>query len=198
MKTWKLIRSFGIRALLFMVFNTMLTGVPIPLWSIEYLDHPQKLHSVTRTHLVLEDGQQVTLPYIKELPENSSLFMAALSNGVETSPDGTAWGLIWSDRLCGNDFVVWRRRRVDLCLLAATLHPEGIDATLVSPDDMAFILETCRINTNSNGVSHRRNRLAGYDWIYMRRVEKVFQETHAKIEVRPGKAEEEAAKRPPG
>ena len=166
-------------ALILAGFHTLGTGSPIPLWHIEHLNAPVLVRSITKTHLHLEDGRKITLPLIKELPHDNSLFRAAISNGIEVGTSGQVHGLMWTDRSCGNDPVVWRRLRVDLSVLAAALNPVGIDDTHVHPDVIAFIQEHHRIDMSAPSRSHRNQHLSGWDWTRMRSVQREMDRAQA-------------------
>ena len=151
--------------LIISVLHTLLTGCPIPLWRIEHLNSPNEVTAVGRSELILRGGRAVALPFIKELPPNNPLFQAALASGVEISESGKLHGLMWVDRSCGNDPVVWRRMRVDLSELAAALHPLGIDEAVVHPDTIAVLAtgDLFRIDLTQPSRSHRRGRLNDFD-----------------------------------
>jgi len=142
--TWgRRLRWFVFYPLVVLCFVSIATtGVPIPFWHLETLDHPVKVRSVTRNHLLLEDGRTVPLLNIQELPVDDRLFQAALSDGVEVDPSGDVFGLLWVDRNCGLDAVVWRRHRVNLSHLAGAINPLGID-DVVPIDAREFLQETC-------------------------------------------------------
>lgn len=76
-------------------FHTLLTGSPIPLWHLENLHSPIPVRSVTETAIVLEDGQQVSLPFISKLPRHDPVLQAAINQGVEVGRDNEVWGLVW-------------------------------------------------------------------------------------------------------
>lgn len=195
MSWWKLTQQFVFRHLeaaivIIMVgvvgSNLILTGSPIPCWQIEQLNHPVSVRSVTASKLILETGQEVTIPFIKGLPHDNPLFKTAISQGVEISPDGTLFGLMWVDRYCGNDLVVWRKWRIDLSVLAGALHPEGIDDTLVRPD----ILDDLRnhpIKWSPQSFSHQRHRLSGWEGIFLRRIQHQLREGVAQTGDNPPK-----------
>ena len=153
----------------------MLTGSPIPLWHIEHLNAPVVVRSISETHFILEDGRKVALPFIKELPQENPLFLASIADGIEVSPSGDMYGLMWSDRNCGNDPVVWRRLRTNLSLLAGALHPAGIDDSLIHPDAIAFIQEHKRIDLSIPSSSHRNLHLGGWDLLNMKAVQREFE-----------------------
>ena len=162
-------------ALAFAGFLTLLTGSPLPLWHIESLNSPFAVRSISASHLVLDDGREVALPFIKELPSENPLFLAAISNGIEISPCGEAFGLMWLDRNCGNDPVVWRRLRTNLSFLSAALHPAGIDEARIHPDAIAYIQENKRINLSIQSSRHRKHHLTVWDWSMMRSVQREFE-----------------------
>jgi hypothetical protein len=124
--------------LLFSGCHMLLTGSPIPLWYIESLHDPVAVAAIADESLVLADGRQVRLPYIRKLPKDDPTFARAVSHGVEIGGDGKVVGLIEPCRMCGNDPVTYRRLRIDLSELAGSLDPGGIDDAIVSP---AWILD---------------------------------------------------------
>lgn len=145
------------------------------MWHIEQLDAPQIVKSVTESHLVLADGREVALPFIKAVPRNNPVFQTAISSGIEISPAGEVFGLMWYDRMCGNDPVVWRRIRINLSDLAGVLYPGGIDDSIVHPDDIAFIQEHKQVILSSSGRSHRTYHLNGNVAVNMRSVRRLFE-----------------------
>ena len=155
--------------------HTLLTGSPIPLWHVEQLNAPQIVKSVNESHLVLEDGREIALPFIKAIPQNNPFFQAAISSGIEICPAGEVYGLMWYDRMCGNDPVVWRRLRVNLSDLAAVLHPSGINDSIVHRDEIASIQENKQVILSSSGRSHRTYHLNGHVAINMRSVRRLFE-----------------------
>ena len=118
----------------------MMTGSPIPLWYIEELQNPAKVLAVSDTSLTLEDGSEVELPYIQEIPESHGLFLKALKHGVEVRDDGEVFGLLNLRKLCGNDPVAYRRVRVNLSDLAGVLQPSGLNPEIV-PEEMVSFFE---------------------------------------------------------
>jgi hypothetical protein len=154
--------------------HTLMTGSPIPLWHIEKLDAPVPVSTAAEHHLVLQDGRKITLPFIKTIPYDSPLFKAALANGIEITRDGEAYGLMWSDRFCGNDPVAWRRLRVNLSNLAGALSPEGIDPAFLHRETISFLAEHKRIDLSEMCSSHYRGHLTMWDGMKMRSVRKEF------------------------
>jgi hypothetical protein len=155
--------------------QTLLTGSPVPLWRIEQLDSPQTVKAVNGPHLELTNGQKVALPFIKALPQDNPFFQAALSSGIEISPTGEVFGLMWCDRICGNDPVVWKKLRVNLSDLAAVLHPAGIDESVVHPDVIEFIQEHKQIVLSPSSHSHRSYHINGHVLSSMRSVRRLIE-----------------------
>lgn len=109
------------------LLHYMWSGSPIPLWRVEVLDSPVQIRTITDSSFILEDGREVHLPYIKELPKDDPLIRAAIRDGVEINANGRVYGLLeHGDRLCG-DPVWWSRTRFDLSELSGMLNPEGLD-----------------------------------------------------------------------
>ena len=154
---------------------TLITGFPVPLWHIEELNDPVAVKSATRTHLILEDGREVTLPFVVELPHDNPLFQAAIAEGIEIDSDGSAFGLMWLDRNCGLDPVVWRKVRVNIGDLAGALLPTGIDESIVHSDVIAYLEEHHRIDFSQSNRSHRKGYLTMWDCRNMRAVRKQFE-----------------------
>jgi hypothetical protein len=150
--------------------HTLMTGSPIPLWHLESLESPVAVESSTEDHLVLQDGRKITLPFIKRIPHDNPLFKTAIANGIEIASDGEAYGLMWSDRFCGNDPVAWRRLRVNLSNLAGALHPKGIDETALPPETISFLAEHQRIDLLEMSSSHDKGHLTMWDRMKMRRI----------------------------
>jgi len=158
-------------------YLTLLTGSPIPLWHIEELNDPVAVKSVSETHMTLEDGQRITLPFITDLPHDNPLFQAAILEGIEVSADGSAFGLMWMDRNCGNDLVVWNKVRVNLGDLAGALQPNGIDESIVHPDAIAHLEEHKHIDLSQPSRSHRKRHLTFWDRSKMWAVHRQFEDS---------------------
>lgn len=156
-------------------FNMMSFGSPIPLWQLERLKEPVMVRSVSESQLVLENGGTIKLPAIKKLPYDNQLFHAAINDGVEIRPDGQIYGLIWFDRACGNDPVVWRRLRVNLSDLTGALHPAGIDDSFVPPDAIAFLQENSKIELSQSSRSHQKGHFTLWDRQKMQMVREQFE-----------------------
>jgi hypothetical protein len=144
--------------LLFSGCHMLLTGSPIPLWYIESLHDPVTVTAIADESLVLADGRQVRLPYIKKLPKDDPTFGRAVSQGVEIGGDGKVVGLIEPCRMCGNDPVTYRRLRIDLSELAGSLDPGGIDDAIVSPAWIQDFKERHGSSRDRHGVP--------FDWRY--------------------------------
>lgn len=157
------------------VVHTSITGSPIPLWHIETLDNPLRVTAVRSEGLLVEDGRLVPLPFIRELPHDNPLFRIAIARGVDVAPDGSVHGLVWRDRACGNDPVVWSRVRVNLSELAGALHPGGIDQGTIHPEAVALYGEDCRIDLAQPSRSHRNGHLTLWDFQKMRWVRRIFE-----------------------
>src|SRR5689334_943054 len=105
---WRLLRWMLLYPLLIVGgCHTLMTGSPIPLWYIESLEAPMQVLAAKEDQLVLQDGRTITLQFIKRIPHDNPLFKAAIANGIDITREGEAYGLMWSDRFCGNDPVVW-------------------------------------------------------------------------------------------
>ena len=147
--------------------HMLLTGSPIPLWHIETLDAPVLVSAATEDHLVLQDGRTITLPFIKTIPHDNPLFKTAIANGIEITGDGEAFVLMWSDRSCGNDPVVWRRLRVNLSNLAGALEPDSIEAAALHPESLSHLKKHNQIEKD---LRRNSGHLRTWDWVKMRRV----------------------------
>ena len=173
MNRWKWLRWLLVYPLLIVGgCHTLMTGSPIPLWYIEKLDAPVSVAAALDDRLILQDDRAITLPFIKTIPHENPLFQAAVANGIEVTGDGEAFGLMWSDRFCGNDPVAWRRVRVNLSNLAGALNPEGIDPAFLPPDWKSFLAERLRIDLSQSRSSHDRGHLTMWDGMKMRNVRK--------------------------
>lgn len=155
-------------------FNTLLTTSPIPLWYFATLDDPVKVMTMTEDHLVLADGRNITLPFIKKLPYDNKLFQAAIANGVEIMSDGEVVGLMRLDKWCGHDPIQWKRIHVNLSNLAGALRPEGIDESVMSGEHLAFVAEHKRIDLSTWDSSHQRGHLTTWDCTKMRQIRNEF------------------------
>jgi hypothetical protein len=132
-RRWRGIKPIVLAPLILSGLHMLGTGSPIPLWHIERLKNPVAVASVENDALVLADGRRVPLPFIKKLPKDDPLFARVLSHGVEVGDRGEVIGLIDPRRMCGNDPVVFYRKRIDLSELAGVLDPDGIDDAIVLP-----------------------------------------------------------------
>lgn len=140
--------------LLFSGCHTLLTGFPFPLWHIERLNNPVVVSAIGSESLVLADGRQVRLPFIKKLPKDDPAFARAVSRGVEVGEDGKVFGLIEPRRMCGNDPVVFYRFRIDLSELAGSLDPDGIDDSIVHPGLIQHFKELHGRDRDSKGLPY--------------------------------------------
>ena len=171
MNRWKLLRWLLVYPLLIVGgCHTLMTGSPIPLWHIEKLDAPVQVTATTEDHLILQDGRTITLPFIMRIPHDNPLFKTAIANGIEITNDGEAYGLMWSDRFCGNDPVAWRRLRVNLTNLAGALQPDGIDVAALDPETISLLSEQQRIDLSETNSSHDKGHLTMWDGMKMRRI----------------------------
>lgn len=141
MKPGKFIRRFVLYPLLgIWAAVTVLTGNPFPSWNLESLNSPVAVKSVEVDGLLLEDGRTIMLPFIKRIPADDPLMLAAVEHGVEIAGDGKVFGLLSVKRSCGYDSL-WIRRRVNLTSLAGMLLPDNLDESQVSPEVIEYILE---------------------------------------------------------
>lgn len=132
--------------------HMLLTGSPIPLWYSECLDHVVLVKELTDKNLVLADGRSVSLPFIKRLPRNDSVFLRALKHGVEVGQDGEVVGLLTVYRMCAHDPCVWVERRINLSDLAGFMDPDGIDDSIVHPDEIKLLKENEGRSLDSHGL----------------------------------------------
>lgn len=141
MKPGKLIRRFVLYPLLgIWAAVTQLTGNPFPTWHLESLNSPIAIKSVKADGLLLADGRTIKLPFVKRIPADDPLMLAAVEHGIEIADDGKVFGLLSVKRSCGYDSL-WIRRRVNLASLAAILLPNNLDDSQVSPEVVEYILE---------------------------------------------------------
>ena len=132
--------------------HMLLTGSPVPLWYTEHLDHPVVVKSLTDKALVLADGRNVALPFIKRLPRKDPVFLTALKHGVQVGQEGEVVGLIRDYRTCGNDPFVWRDRRINLSDLAGLMDPDCIDVSIVLPDEIKDLKENESRSLDHHGL----------------------------------------------
>jgi hypothetical protein len=78
------------------------------------------------------------------LPKSDPVFAKALEHGVEVDESGEVYGLIDPPRMCGNDPVVYYRERVNLSELAGLLNPDGMDDSIVPPEE----IQTLKVSTH--------------------------------------------------
>ena len=162
--------------------HLLTTGSPIPLWHIESLNNPVPVTSVTGAHLILEDGCEVHLPYIVQLPKDNLLFQQAISDGIEIDDNGEIVGLIWFDRFCFRDAVWWRKMRVNLSGLAGALNPDGIDTSVISSKEIARLKEKLSIDLTQPKRSHSKCRLTLWDYTCMQTLRKAFERSTTQLE----------------
>jgi hypothetical protein len=138
--------------LMFSGCHMLLTGSPIPLWHIERLRSPVAVVAIERETLVLDDGRRVRLPFIKRIPQDNPVFLRVLRHGVEVGDNGEVFGLIDPSRMCGNDPVVFYRRRIDLSELAGLLDFDGIDDSIVPPEVIQDLKENYGCPPDRHGM----------------------------------------------
>ena len=146
--------------------HLLLTGSPVPFWHMEVLKNPVTVAVVRTDVMVLDNGRNVTLPLIREIPADHPMFLAALEHGVEVAEEGELYGLLSVKRACGNDPTIYYRKRINLSELAALLHPQGIDKRMVHPDEVALISE--------QDVDEREPPLSMYAFSQLRYPRQVF------------------------
>ena len=134
--------------------HMLLTGSPIPLWYTERLDHPVPVKDVTENRLILADGRSVPLPFIKRLPVNDAVFLKALKHGVEVGHDGEVVGLITVYPFCGNDPYHWYTKRIDLSGLAGFMNPDGIDDSVLHPDEIKSLKKDESTSLDRHGLPY--------------------------------------------
>ena len=117
----------------------LMTGSPVPLWYTERLQHPVAVKEVTDKTLILANGRSLSLPFIKRLPRNDPVFLKALKHGVDVGRDGEVVGLITVYPSCGNDPYHWYTFRINLSDLAGYMDPDGIDDSIVHPDEIVWL-----------------------------------------------------------
>lgn len=169
-------------ALLFAGCHTLLTGSPMPLWSVERLNDPQEVEAITETHLRLKGGTEVTLPFIKTIPKDNSLLREAVRAGVEIDEGGEVFGLLWVDRFCGNDPFVSRKRRINLTELAGALNPQGIDDSKVPPAKVDWLQKVGLISISQTRRDHREGHLGGMDIFDLRMVRRQLIESQLAVD----------------
>jgi hypothetical protein len=145
-------RAFLYPLLAFSGCHMLMTGSPVPLLHIERPDRPVVVSEVTDDALVLADGSRVRLPFMKRLPKGNPVFLRALRHGVEVTPDGRAIGLVDPPRSCGNDPVLFYRMRADLSEMAGLVDPDGIDGSIVHPEEIRYIRESCDRTPSRSGM----------------------------------------------
>lgn len=96
----------------------LLTGSPFPQMIIERLHNPLKVRDITVHGIIVGDGRLLRVKHVKEVPTDSGLIRAAVSNGVEVNEKGELFGLLKIWHWCGNDPVRYHVARVNLSTLA--------------------------------------------------------------------------------
>jgi hypothetical protein len=159
--------------------HMLLTGSPIPLWYTERLDHPAVVKEVTHTSLVLADGRSISLPFMKRLPKNDPVFLKAMEHGVEVGRDGEVVGLLKINRTCANgDPFVWFGRRINLSELAGFMDPNGIDDSIVHPDEIKWLKENEDRSLDRHGLPANVIGKA-------RRMRQIYEAANSRVEEQP-------------
>jgi hypothetical protein len=159
--------------------HMLITGSPIPLWYNEPLDHPVLVKEVTDRTLVLADGRSISLPFVKKLPKNDPAFLKALQHGVEVGQEGELVGLVKIKRTCANgDPFVWIGRRINLSDLAGFIDPDGIDDSIVPPDEIKFLKE-------DESRSLDRHEVTLYAMAKVRRMRQIYEAARSRVEQEP-------------
>ena len=109
--------------------------------------------TLTDKTLILADGRSVALPFIKRLPMNDPVFLKALKHGVEVGQDGEVVGLITVYRtLRQRSIRLVDDRRINLSDLAGFMDPDGIDDSIVHPDEIKFLKENESRSLDRHGL----------------------------------------------
>jgi hypothetical protein len=159
--------------------HTLLTGSPIPLWYTEHLEDAIPVKQVTEKSLVLADGRNVALPFIKRLPMSDPVFRKALKRGVEVGKDGEVIGLITVYPYCGNDPYRWYTKRINLSDLAGFMDPDAIDDRVVHPDEIQWLKENESRALESHGLPFDLMGRA-------RHVRSIYRAARERAELKPG------------
>jgi hypothetical protein len=75
-----------------------------------------------------------------------------MEHGVEVGQDGEVAGLITTYPLCGNDPYLWYTKRINLSDLAGFMDPDGIDDSIVHPDEIEFLKENESRSLDRHGL----------------------------------------------
>ena len=134
--------------------HMLMTGSPVPLWYTEQLDHPVAVNEVTDKSMILADGRSVSLRFIKRIPKADPVFLRALKHGVEAGRDGETFGLITVYPYCGNDPYRWYTFRINLSDLAGYMDPDGIDDSVVHPDEIRWLKENESRTLDRHGLPY--------------------------------------------
>jgi len=149
-------------------FHGLLSGTPIPLWSIDSLENPQQVVEIREDTLVLEDGTEVRLPQIKTVPTENTLFRKALERGVEVAPDGEVTGLLSvHNDICSPDLTLYRIERVNLSDLTVAIDPSAIEEDILNPASIEQLEST-------SFVLDEPERIRASDLLKMRRIRHLF------------------------
>jgi hypothetical protein len=153
----------GRRILLFALiglsaFHFFGTGSPIPLVWIERLEDPVRVVSKTKNALVLADGREVRLPFIKSLPAQDPRFDAVLARGVEVQPSGEVCGLIQERPSCGMHPYWYMLVRINLTDLIGAMDAACVDDAKVVPQEIQYLKE----NSPFRGTDRRMPRDISY------------------------------------
>jgi hypothetical protein len=133
----------------------VLSLLPITRQHIDELDNPKTVSQIYPHGILLQDRTFVELPNITEIPVKSSVFQAALKQGIEMNQDGNVYGILKLWHSCGNDPIRLDLRKVNLSDLAAFLHPNGATEK--------YYVE---LDTQDDNVLEHFNYYSSHGWHY--------------------------------
>lgn len=128
-----LLRVFLITIIAIGIVRTVLTGCPIPLVHVDFLNDGVNVSSTDGNRLLLPSGGSVVVPGVRYVPTNE-VVCAALKRGIEVTPEGRVFGLLNIHHWCGNDPVCYDRRRIDITSLCWAVDVECWDPPFPSDD----------------------------------------------------------------
>ncbi len=109
--------------------------------TVEPLNDPQSVESITAEGLVTPQGTLIRIPYVTEVPTDLPILEVAIAEGVEVGDNGRVVGRIKIWTWCGNCDFGPRVGRIDL---SALILAAGSQAGLEVPPEALEAIESDR------------------------------------------------------
>lgn len=150
----KILKPFFITVLIilgtFMAFHYFLTGSFTPKSEIETLKNPLQVQKITKTSIILENGESVKIKYISEIPVGLKVLNDAVNKGVEIDEEGNVFGLLKIHHWCGNDPIRYHLAKIQLSsliLASGEVHPSE------RPKVLSFLSLDNKLRYTEHGLS---------------------------------------------